>query len=52
MVSLSIARLDLCNQVDCSVPSGMAPYGLMVPMPKEENRLSGPIKPFQLMVVN
>ena len=51
MIGLPIARLDLCNQVDCAVPSGMALCGLMVPLPKEENRLSGPIKPFQPMVI-
>lgn len=48
MISLGLAvSWDFCNRVDCSLHCGMSPYGLMVPLPKEDGHLLRPIKPFQ-----
>ena len=40
------------QQCDLSTPIMIEPFGLVVPYPKEENRLLAPIRPFQPIVIS
>lgn len=41
---------DRNAQVDFSFPTGMEPFRLVVPYPKEESRLFATVRPFQSSV--